>query len=128
MDIYTKILDFLRSEYKDNHLTYKDLENKYDISYSYLRELITGAKKPERLSLEYFFKLFPNATVNLGSRVSSPNNQGNVAVVNNGVQKVIPKSGGSGRALLDRIMACPDIPPDVKVKIYTLSSELEEED
>jgi len=127
MDIYEGIITFLRHEYNDKHQTFKDMERKFGVSYQYLRELINDNdnKKTKRMSLEYFFRLFPRAQIKLdtnGGTVSAPDNHGNVAGVNNGVQTVI--GGGGSSALLDRIMACPDIPAEVKVQIYALASDL----
>ena len=127
MDIYEGIITFLRHEYNDKHQTFKDMERKFGVSYQYLRELINDNdnKKTKRMSLEYFFRLFPRAEIKLdtnGGTVFAPDNHGNVAGVNYGVQKV-GSCSMTGQSLLKKIMSCPDIPADVKVLIFNIAGE-----
>ena len=65
MDLYEKIITALKEEY-ENGATYQEMAEKYGLSYSYLRELLLGIKPVGRMSLDFFFKLFPHATVARG--------------------------------------------------------------
>ena len=80
MDIYQEIHAKLKNEYADG-ATYQEMASKYGVSYQYLRELIQGEKPIDRMSLAFFKKLFPNATLNLQGDTVIAKNSG----INNGV-------------------------------------------
>ena len=58
---YAQILEKLRTRYPRK--TYSRIAKDAGVAYSYVRELITGQRQPEKMSLEIFSKLFPSATI-----------------------------------------------------------------
>lgn len=109
MDIYKKIIEALKQEYADG-ATYQELASKYGISYQYLRELIVGKKPAERMSLEIFFKLFPNASVMISGEIVAP-------VVNNGNNGSITGVVCDISEARKKILASDDLTSDEKIKV-----------
>lgn len=112
MDIYSKIYSSLREEYA-NGATYKDLSDKYGVSYTYIHFLLNKKRDVSGISLEFFFKLFPNAKINLDGDVSitANHNSGNVVGVNNGAITT-----DSYAVVIDKILECEELSAEEKVK------------
>ncbi|MCQ2378023.1 MAG: hypothetical protein MJ016_02285 [Victivallaceae bacterium] len=111
MDIYKIIIDALKKEYADG-ATYRDLAEKYGVSYQYIRELMLGVKPVERMSLDIFFKLFPSATVSIkGNTVNN--------VVNTGVNSGSMIGVNSAGDIEDKILKS-DLSAEDKVKFIEL--------
>lgn len=70
--LYKFISDSLKKEYEDG-ATYQQLAKKYNMSYQYIRGIILGQYPAKRLSLEYFFKFFPDASIKLNARIFTAN-------------------------------------------------------
>jgi len=70
--VYDEILAYLSGEYRKGK-TYQQIADEHGLSFGYIRDLIHGRNKVERMSLETFFKLFPSAQISLnGSAQSAP--------------------------------------------------------
>lgn len=62
--IYQQIIDYLAAEYRGGK-TYQQIANEHDVSFSYVRDLLTGRCKASSMALETFFKMFPAARIEL---------------------------------------------------------------
>lgn len=70
--VYDEILAYLSGEYRKGK-TYQQIADEHGLSFGYIRDLIHGRNKVERMSLETFYKLFPSAQISLnGSARSAP--------------------------------------------------------
>ena len=70
--IYDEIIAYLSDEYRKGK-TYQKIADEHSLSFGYIRDLIHGRNKAERMSLETFFKLFPSAQISLtGAAASAP--------------------------------------------------------
>ena len=108
MDIYKLIIDTLKKEYADG-ATYKELEKKYGVSRTYIHQLLHGNRPVSRLTLEFFFKLFPHATVSItGNTVAQVVNNGN----NSGTMTGIGTSDPT-----DKILDSEDLTAEEKIKM-----------
>lgn len=79
MNVFEKILSELRAEY-DKGRSYSDVANSRNVSYSYMRDILTGKQDVGKISLEYLLKMFPNASINLhGNTVNVRSDNGSTA-------------------------------------------------
>lgn len=60
--IYQDILAYLSGEYRKGK-TYQKIADEHGLSFGYIRDLLHGRNKVERMSLETFYKLFPHAQI-----------------------------------------------------------------
>jgi hypothetical protein len=114
MEIYEKIIETLKKEYAAG-ATYQELADKYQSSYTHIHNLLSGKRSISGISLDFFFRLFPRAAVNLEGdsvNIDAPRNSGNVVGVNNG--SVI---GGSMEPAIDKILASEDLSDSEKIKV-----------
>lgn len=114
MEIYEKIIETLKKEYAAG-ATYQELADKYQSSYTHIHNLLSGKRSISGISLEFFFRLFPRAVVNLEgdkANVEVKKNSGNVVGVNNG--SVI---GGSMELAVDKILAADELSDSEKIKV-----------
>ena len=113
MDLYEKILSMLKEEY-ENGATYQEMAKKYGLSYSYLRELLLGIKPVSRMSLDFFFKLFPAATISVEGKTIVP-------VVNNGTNSGamtgVIQYGDNADKVLNQILSTEDLTAEEKIKV-----------
>lgn len=113
MDLYEKILSMLKEEY-ENGATYQEMAKKYGLSYSYLRELLLGIKPVGRMSLDFFFKLFPAATISVEGKTIVP-------VVNNGTNSGamtgVIQYGDNADKVLNQILSTEDLTAEEKIKV-----------
>ena len=110
MDLYQSIIEALKKEYADG-ATYQRLAQKYGVSYQYLREIMLGKKPVERMSLEFFFKLFPNASVTISGGIVAP-------VVNNGHNSgSMVGVAGDMSAARKKILSSVELSSDEKIKM-----------
>ena len=68
--VYDEILAYLSGEYRKGK-TYQQIADEHELSFGYIRDLIHGRNKVERMSLETFFKLFPSAQISLACSAKS---------------------------------------------------------
>lgn len=61
---YDDVAYFLSSEYRSGK-TYQEIADEHGLSFGYIRDLISGRRRIESMSLSTFFKLFPRAEVTL---------------------------------------------------------------
>ena len=111
MDIYKQITELLKSEY-DAGATYQELADKYGVSYTHMHNLLNGKRAVSGISLDFLFKLFPKATINLtGDTVSihADYNSGNV----NGVSHV---NSNCIASIFDKVLESEDLSAEEKVK------------
>lgn len=76
-----QLYDYIRTYLKEQYAagaTYQQLAKKFGISYTYIHKLISGECPPERLSLEFFRKIFPNSKIELGGDTIVHGNTNNV--------------------------------------------------
>ena len=66
--VYDEILAYLSGEYRKGK-TYQQIADEHGLSFGYIRDLIHGRNKVERMSLETFYKLFPSAQISLNGSV-----------------------------------------------------------
>lgn len=109
MDLYEKIITALKEEY-ENGATYQEMAEKYGLSYSYLRELLLGIKPVGRMSLDFFFKLFPHATVAIHDSIVAP-------VINNGTNSGVINAGRIESDAIDKILSADELTAEEKVKV-----------
>ena len=64
--VYDDIIAYLSGEYRKGK-TYQKIADEHGLSFGYIRDLLHGRNKVERMSLETFFKLFPHAQIILNS-------------------------------------------------------------
>lgn len=62
--IYRQIVAYLSDEWKKGK-TYQAIANEHGLSFGYIRDLVTGRRRPESMSLSTFFKIFPAAQIRL---------------------------------------------------------------
>ena len=62
--VYDEILAYISGEYRKGK-TYQKIADEHNLSFGYIRDLLHGRNKVERMSLETFFKLFPHAQISL---------------------------------------------------------------
>ena len=127
MEIYKEILDQLKKEYSDG-ATYQEMSSKYGVSYQYLRELIHGIKKTDRMSLGVFFKLFPHAQINLnaGDHINgSATSHYGPAVGNNFGGKVFMQQPAAFDEIITAVMAS-DLDSDAKVKVFNIVNKIKQ--
>lgn len=114
MDIYKEIFDFLKNEYSKG-ATYNDLAKKYGISYTHIHNLLSGRRSVSGISLEFFFKIFPKAQINLAGDVVSihaDHNSGHVVGVNRcGI------SSDCLSAVMDKILESGELSDAEKIKV-----------
>ena len=109
MDLYEKIITALKEEYEKG-ATYQEMAEKYGLSYSYLRELLLGIKPVGRMSLDFFFKLFPHATVAIHDSIVAP-------VINNGTNSGVINAGRIESDAIDKILSADELTAEEKVKV-----------
>ena len=95
MDIYEKIISLLKEEYAAG-ATYQELADKYRVSYTHIHNLLNGKRAVSGISLDFFFKLFPKATISLSGGIFSPvvnngHNSGTMAGIVSGMDEAINK-------------------------------------
>lgn len=64
MDVYREIRDELKKQY-DAGATQQELADQFGVARSYIARLINGDRPIQGISLETFFRLFPQAKVSL---------------------------------------------------------------
>jgi len=64
--VYDDIIAYISGEYRKGK-TYQKIADEHGLSFGYIRDLLHGRNKVERMSLETFFKLFPSAQILLNS-------------------------------------------------------------
>ena len=114
MDIYEKIINHLREEYSSG-ATYQELASKYGVSYTHIHNLLNGKRAVSGISLDFLFRLFPKAQINLhGDAVSiaAPQNRGNVVGVNHGSVATDCLSG-----VMNKILSTEELTAEEKVKV-----------
>ncbi len=111
---FDEIKKALLEEYQSGK-TYQEIADRSSISRQLVGSLITGERKIEKMSLETFFKLFPQATLNLNTThgPNSPIINGSHNIVN-----AAPKE--SAESYYDRIVENKNIPDNIKVELYKL--------
>ena len=125
MDIYQEIIDTLKREYAAG-ATYQEMAAKHNVSYQYIRELLVGDKPVGRMSLEFFFRLFPRATINLhGDTVTMKNNTGAaVTGVNRGTinvgDPITPDVIEWRSGVVEEILLDDDLTDEEKVKFLKI--------
>ncbi|MBR7119938.1 MAG: hypothetical protein IKC77_07060 [Lentisphaeria bacterium] len=108
MDVYRKIIEVLRQEYESG-ATYKELADKYGISYTHMHNLLNGKRAVSGISLDFFFKLFPDATLTFSG--------GNFTnVVNNG-GKIKSISTNDNNDAINKILTSDELSDAEKVKV-----------
>ena len=116
MDIYQEILELLRKEYSEGS-TYQEMASRHGVSYQYLRELMQGIKRTDRISLEILFKLFPHAqiTLNAGDQINGNATTGHGPAIvghHNHVTAAAEDSAETFRSKAIAAMIDLDIPAD----------------
>ncbi|MBR2510414.1 MAG: hypothetical protein IKB71_11820 [Lentisphaeria bacterium] len=113
MDIYEKIIEMLKHEYNSG-ATYQELADKYNVSYTHIHNLLNGKRAVSGISLEFFFRMFPHATINFsgGDFSHLVNNGGNVVGINNG--KI---TSGCLSAVIDKILESEELSDAEKIKV-----------
>ena len=113
MDIYEKIITHLKEEYASG-ATYQELSRKYGVSYTHIHNLLNGKRAVSGISLDFLFRLFPKAQINLhGDAVSiaAPQNRGNVVGVNHA--PIADCLSG----IMDKILSTEELTDEEKVKV-----------
>ena len=98
-----------------NGATYQEMAKRFGVSYQYLRELMQAKKPVERMSLEFLFKLFPKATINLHGdavAVHASGTNGNVVGVNRGAV-----DGDWVQSAMQKILETEDLSDSEKIKV-----------
>lgn len=113
MDIYTKIIEILKEEYNSGS-TYQELADKYGVSYTHIHNLLNGKRSVSGISLDFFFRMFPHATINFsgGDFSHMVNHGGNVVGINNG--KI---TSGCLSAVIEKILDSDELSDTEKVKV-----------
>lgn len=114
MEIYEKIIAHLKDEYTSG-ATYQELSKKYGVSYTHIHNLLNGKRAVSGISLDFLFRLFPKATINLhgdAAEISAPRNSGNVIGINHGTMASDWLSG-----VMDKILSTEDLSAEEKVKV-----------
>ena len=104
MDIYEKIIEMLKHEYNSG-ATYQELADKYNVSYTHIHNLLNGKRAVSGISLEFFFRMFPHATINFAGGDFSH-------LINNG--KI---TSGCLSAVIDKILESEDLSDAEKIKV-----------
>ena len=115
-DFYANLKKLLDDDYTKG-FTYQEIADRRGTSPAQIQRLRIGKISFEKMRVGTLLKIFPEITI----RSSNGNINTNYGHQDKVSQSI--KSEGSGRALLDRIMSCEDIPAEVKVKIYNLAGK-----
>ena len=122
--LYEDIREWLR-DLQASGVTQDEISKSSGVARSYICRIMNQPpEKLKGLSLEVFFKLFPNARVELGTQ--GTHTMGNVTnnkgqVVNGDVHGSVVSSGSETAAsFLKRIMESGDFDSDTKVKLFNL--------
>ena len=116
MDIYEKIVSHLKAEHKKGS-SYRDLANRYQSSYTHVYNIMHGKSSISGMSLDLFFRIFPNCKIDLDGRTAphpaiTANNSSNVIGVNNGAI-----TADCMAAVIDKILECDELSDAEKVKV-----------
>ena len=116
MDIYEKIIEMLKKEYADG-ATYQELADKYKVSYTHIHNLLNGKRAVSGISLDFFFRLFPQAEINFSA-----------GVVNTGTNTGVMSVGNSGmESAIDKILESEELSDAEKIKVIkVLKKEVRE--
>ena len=110
MSLYEDILEALKKEYADG-ATYQEMAEKYGVSYTHIHNLLHGKRSIDGISLRFFFRLFPKATVNIGGGIVAP-------VVNNGSNLGTMTGVVTGiECAVDKILQTDDLTDAEKIKV-----------
>lgn len=90
----------LKDEYI-NGATFKELERKYGVAYSYIRSLMNGDKPITRMSLEVFLKLFPGIENVISDHLSGVGSGGGRQEANGNTNSHITQSIGGNATVVD---------------------------
>lgn len=124
MNIYDQIVDCLKQEYLSG-ATYQELADKYKVSYTHIHNLLNGKRSVSGISLDFLFRLFPAASVNLHG--SANNNSGgiNVGAVNGSGNFFNEKKSDTLQLIQNRILQSDALSAEEKVKFLKLIKEVE---
>ena len=110
MEIYETIIEMLKKEYADG-ATYQELADKYGVSYTHIHNLLHGKRAVSGISLDFFFRLFPKASVNLSGGVFSP-------VVNDGLNSGVMQGNTSSMdEAISKITETDELSDSEKIKV-----------
>lgn len=127
---YVAMRGRLREMYYRDRVTQKELAQRFGCSHQYVSQLLSGDASFSRVSLELFFRIFPEADIVFGgggNSVSVAHNANSAVAVGDGASATNTTAVDSGAVmtaaeLLELVMAAADdeIPPAVKIVVWRL--------
>ncbi len=112
-DIYEEIREAIRKEWQ-NGATQQEIANRAGVTNPYINNLLSGKRKVESMKLETFFKLFPQAEINLnGAQFAGDHSvqiQGGVSILDT-------------QDMFNKILRSEKLSAEEKVKILTVLQE-----
>ena len=114
MGLYQEILEALKKEYNDG-ATYQEMAQKYGVSYTHIHNLLHNKRAIDGISLRFFFRLFPNATVTINGGIVAPvvNNGSNSGTMNGVVT-------AADEQAIDKILRTDELTDSEKVKVLKI--------
>lgn len=126
---YAAMRGKLREMYYRDRVTQKELAQRFGCSHQYVSQLLSGDASFSRVSLELFFRIFPDADIVFGEgghSVTVARNANSAVAVGDGASAT-NNTGADAAAmtaaeLLELVMAAADedIPPTVKIAVWRL--------
>lgn len=118
-----EILSEIRSLY-DGGATQQEISDLTGVSRSYVRDLLSGKRSVDGLTVKKLNQLFPNATLSIGNRTIGDNNVIHARARVQSDNNFLPADGDAvehfRRKILDCIIACEEISDEERGKFLRI--------